>query len=130
MIKRFSFLFAFLISVFILDTSDGFAQRLEQIELEKIVITPSRIEEKELHYGGSVKVLEAKELEGKGWYSTKDALKEVGTLDLDQNGAFGGATSIFIRGANSNHTLFMLDGAKFYDPMSPNKAPDIAHCQP
>jgi vitamin B12 transporter len=86
----------------------------EDVDLERIVVTPSRMEEESHKYGGSI-------------ISIKDALKEIGTLDIVQTGGFGQQTSIFMRGANSNHTLFMLDGVKFYDPMSPNGAPDIAH---
>lgn len=99
----------------------------QDIELERIVVTPYRIEEETAEATGSVQVLRSNELNGENIITVKDVLKETGILDIVQTGSFGGAVSIFMRGANSNHTLFMLDGVKFYDPMATNGAPNIAH---
>jgi len=44
-----------------------------------------------------------------------------------QAGGFGGTTSIFMRGANSGQTRFMIDGVKVYDPISVNAAFDPTH---
>jgi len=98
----------------------------DEINLEKIVVTPSRMEESG-EYSGPVQVLNGRDLEKKGVLNVRDALKETGNLDMVQTGSKGGAVSIFMRGANSNHVLFFLDGVKFYDPMATNAAPDIAH---
>ncbi len=39
----------------------------------------------------------------------------------------GGDTSIFIRGAKSEHTLVMIDGVEVNDPMSPGRSYNFAH---
>lgn len=39
-----------------------------------------------------------------------------------QPGLAGGAGSLFIRGANSEHTVFMIDGLELNDPISPSRS--------
>ncbi|MEO7134821.1 MAG: TonB-dependent receptor plug domain-containing protein, partial [Vicinamibacterales bacterium] len=48
-------------------------------------------------------------------------------LSVHQSGGPGTQTSVFIRGANSNHTLVLLDGMRLSDPSTPNGAVDFAH---
>jgi len=56
----------------------------------------------------------------------KQAVQEQVGLDVSQYGAFQGVTSLFTRGGNSNQTLFLIDGVKAYDPISPNGAYNLA----
>ncbi|MCX8160270.1 MAG: TonB-dependent receptor [Candidatus Saccharicenans sp.] len=39
-----------------------------------------------------------------------------------QSGLAGGAGSLFIRGANSEHAVFMIDGLELNDPISPSRS--------
>ncbi|NIN92510.1 MAG: TonB-dependent receptor plug domain-containing protein, partial [Candidatus Aenigmarchaeota archaeon] len=38
-----------------------------------------------------------------------------------------GAASVFLRGANSEHTLILMDGVELNDPISPSRSFDLAH---
>ena len=44
-----------------------------------------------------------------------------------RNGGPGAASSLFLRGANSEHILVLLDGVEFNDPMNPSRSFDLAH---
>lgn len=99
----------------------------EEIELEKIVVTPSRIEEPSQATASTIHVLLGKELEEKGVFFIKDALREINGIDLASSGGLGAATSIFLRGANGAQTRVMIDGVKIYDPSSVDASYDFAH---
>ena len=48
-------------------------------------------------------------------------------LNLVQTGSPGGATSVFLRGSNANHTKVLVDGIDVSDPTSPTGAFDFGH---
>ena len=48
-----------------------------------------------------------------------DALSVVPGVEISRTGAFGGLTSVMIRGASSDKTLVLVDGAPMNDPTSP-----------
>ncbi len=96
-------------------------------DLERIVITPSRVEEKLGANSSSISVIDYKDFDRAKTYDVKDALRQQVGLDIVQSGAFQGQTALFTRGGNSNHTLIMIDGVKAYDPISPNAAYNLAH---
>ncbi len=107
--------------------ANSFADKAEEeIDLDKIVVTPTSTEENVSSTGSSVSVLSGKLLERRGIYSVKDALKEDSSIDIIQAGSYGGSASIFLRGANSGQTRMMIDGIRVYDPISPNAAFDPA----
>lgn len=108
-------------------THSVYGQEQNALELEDIVITPTRTEGKVSSTASTVTVLSAKELEKRGLYTVKDALKEDFSIDIAQAGALGGSASIFIRGANSGQTRVMIDGVRVYDPISTNAAFDPAY---
>ncbi|MCM8789431.1 MAG: TonB-dependent receptor [Candidatus Omnitrophica bacterium] len=87
------------------------------ISLEKIVVTPYRIEIPAESSGLSTESVYTQEMARKGISSLKNALIESSSIVEASSGSLGGDTSIFLRGHNSNHTRFMLDGIKIYDPI-------------
>ena len=48
--------------------------------------------------------------------SLSAALSGIAGAPIFASGAAGGVTSLFLRGANSNQTLFLVDGIRFNDP--------------
>lgn len=89
----------------------------EEIDLEKIVVTPYRTEVTSQSSGSSVEELNPQQLQSKGVDSLKNALAELSSIAEASSGSLGGNTSVFLRGHNASHTRFMLDGIKVYDPM-------------
>ncbi|AHG90671.1 TonB-dependent receptor [Gemmatirosa kalamazoonensis] len=58
----------------------------------------------------SVTVLSGADLRARGVTRVADALREVPGMHLVQSGSFGGATSLFLRGGQSNYTKVLIDG--------------------
>jgi len=75
----------------------------------------------------SITVITAKDLETQQRRTIPDALSTVPGLNIVQTGGPGGQTSVFMRGANSNHTKVLIDGIDVSDPSNPNGSFDFAH---
>src|SRR5271154_1052617 len=91
-----------------------------------IVVTPTEFPTPLNEIGNSVSVVTSDDIERKQERTLPDALKDVPGLNLVQTGGPGGQTSVFIRGADSNHTKVLIDGIDVSDPSSPNNAFDFS----
>jgi vitamin B12 transporter len=65
-----------------------------------------------------VTVIDAQEIKERGVTQALDVLREVPGVDVVRSGGLGGNTAVFIRGANSEHTLVLLDGVPINNPIS------------
>ncbi len=106
------------------DNDDNQAQ-----QLGKVVVTATRTETPENQIGSAVTVITGEEIAAKRLTSVADALRTVPGLDVIRAGGQGQQTSVFMRGANSNHTLVMIDGVEMNDPSSPTGGFDFAFLQ-
>lgn len=66
--------------------------------------------------GATVSVLDGVEFRARGVTRVVDALREVPGLALVENGSFGGVTSLFLRGAESDHVQVLIDGVQVNEP--------------
>lgn len=96
-------------------------------ELERIVVTPSRTEEKLGAASSSISVITSDDFDRRKIEMAKDALKTEVGVDVRQAGAFQGMTDILIRGGRSSQTLVMIDGVRAYDPIEPAGAYNMAN---
>lgn len=62
--------------------------------------------------GSSVTILTEKDFQERNATYVVDALKTVPSIATGANGGRGTVTSVFMRGANSNHVLVVIDGIK------------------
>ena len=99
------------------------------IELPNVVVTATRTETPENEIGSAMTVITAKDIADKNINNVADALRTVPGLDVVRSGGAGQQTSVFMRGANSNHTLVLVDGVEMNDPSSPTGAFDFAFLQ-
>jgi outer membrane cobalamin receptor len=60
--------------------------------------------------GSSVSVITQQEIADRGAESVFEVLRGLPGVEVNQGGRHGGATSLFIRGGNSNYNLVMIDG--------------------
>jgi vitamin B12 transporter len=99
------------------------------VDLDRIVVTPTRSEESITGTTSAVTVFNANSIEeGKiQGEDIKDLIVNSPGVDIVQSGSFGGPVSIFTRGTNSGQTQIMIDGVRIYDPMATNGAFDLAH---
>ncbi|OGR83903.1 MAG: hypothetical protein A2902_05380 [Elusimicrobia bacterium RIFCSPLOWO2_01_FULL_64_13] len=94
---------------------------------EPLVVTANRLATPPEEVASSFYVITREEIEAKQKSSVLELLRGAPALDVVQSGGAGKTTSIFIRGANSEHTLVMLDGVEMNDPMSAGRSYDFAH---
>ena len=94
---------------------------------DSIVVTANRIATPLREIGSSVTVITRAEIENSQAVMITDILRNVPGLDVVQSGGTGTLTSLFLRGANSHHTLVLLDGISLNDPSSPNNAADLSN---
>jgi len=103
-----------------------FAQEKE-VTLGKVVVTATRVETPIEEIASSVTVISSEEIERKQKTHVMEILRGIPGLDVVRTGGAGKNTSVFIRGANSEHTLVMIDGVEVNDPISPGRSYDFAH---
>lgn len=84
----------------------------EDRELETIVITATRTPMRLGQATSSVTVIEREELEARQAQSVLDVLRSVPGVDVVQSGSRGNTTTVFLRGAESDHTLVLIDGVE------------------
>jgi vitamin B12 transporter len=108
----------------------------EELEKEKVstpsiqhevVVTATRLETPVKEIASSVTVITRERLEQSKKATVIEALQEVLGVSIIQNGPPGAAASVFLRGANSEHTLILMDGVELNDPISPSRSFDLAH---
>ena len=99
----------------------------EVAELKEVVVTATRVPILEKEVGSSVTVITEEEIEAKGYSTVKEVLKGSLGLDVVSTGGPGAETSVFLRGANSYHTLVLIDGMGVGDPSLPQRQFNFAN---
>jgi vitamin B12 transporter len=92
-----------------------------------IVVTATKVETPAREVACSLTVISAAELAQTRRATVLEALGDIVGLSVVQNGGPGAAASVFIRGANNEHTLVLLDGIALNDPINPSRSYDLAH---
>jgi vitamin B12 transporter len=92
-----------------------------------VVVTATRTEEAKVEVGSTVSVILAEDLKKSGKKTVADALATIPGLDVVRNGGPGTNAGVHIRGANTEHTLIMIDGVELNDPSNPGRSYDFAH---
>jgi vitamin B12 transporter len=86
---------------------------------EDVVVTATAAPEEIRDVGSAVTVVTREEIERNGWRTVQDALRSVPGVDVARSGGPGAQTSVFLRGANSTHTLVLVDGVRVNSPFFP-----------
>ncbi|MCP3693016.1 MAG: TonB-dependent receptor, partial [Planctomycetaceae bacterium] len=90
------------------------------------LLTPNRSETDATQVGSSYTVINEAEITRTRQSSVAEVLRGKLGLDVIRSGGSGGATSIFLRGANSQHTKVLMDGIPINDPSHPNRGFDFS----
>jgi vitamin B12 transporter len=94
-----------------------------------VVVTANRVETPTKEIATSVTVITEQDLEQTKKTTLVEALREVVGLSVLQTGPVGSSASVMLRGANSEHTLVMIDGVEVNDPITPSRTFDFSHLQ-
>lgn len=130
MIRKKIFRFALIFTVFSFNLLSQEAEKKEKQTLplkHEIIVTATRIDTPTKEIASSVTVITQEYLDRLKKNTVLEALQEILGVAIIQNGPIGGAASVFIRGANSEHTLVMMDGVELNDPITPSRSYDLAH---
>jgi vitamin B12 transporter len=92
------------------------AQEAEEKALGTVVVTATRTEVPLEAVTNSVSVVSEQDIANRQTQAVADALRDVPGVDVSQSGSPGTTTSVFIRGAESDQTLILIDGVEVNSP--------------
>jgi vitamin B12 transporter len=95
--------------------------------VEKVVVTANRSPTAVDLVGQSFTVLTLEQIRQDQEVSVADIVARTPGVTLARNGGPGQPTSLFIRGADSDQTLVLIDGVKVNDPSDPGTGYDFAN---
>ena len=104
-----------LVSALLVIILSGFA-RAEDVELDKIVVTPSRIEEPSGDVGRAIDLVTSKEIERAGAQNLADALTDLTSVNISNYGGPGADKNIRMRGSTASQVLVLMDGRPINNP--------------
>lgn len=94
------------------DISAGY----EPVELEPVVVTGTFIPTPPAQNPASLTVITREEMEARQESSVTELLRHIPGLHIDQAGARGSVSSVYLRGGDPNYTVVLMDGIRVNDP--------------
>jgi len=92
---------------------------------DEIVVTSSIIAQPRRQIGTAVSVIDAEEIELRGYENLAEVLRTQTGIGVSNSGGAGKATAVSIRGEDSYRTLLMIDGVKALDPSATQVMPNF-----
>lgn len=102
----------------ILVAGASLAEAAERAKGPSVIVTATRVPTDPARIASSTTVITAEEIERRQFQSLPEILQSVPGLAVVRSGGFGQQASIFSRGTESNHTLFLINGVEATDPSS------------
>ena len=118
--KRVFFVLALILSFFAQPVSSEEAR-----QLEKIIVTPSRIQTASGSTGRSVTVLDAGTMQMSAYDAIQDMIGSLGGVDIRRRGPEGVQSDVNIRGATFEENSVLIDGIKINDPQTGHHTMDL-----
>ncbi|MGH9258878.1 MAG: TonB-dependent receptor plug domain-containing protein, partial [Acidimicrobiales bacterium] len=91
-------------------------QPTDTAALPPVVVTATRVATPRAAVAQAVTVITGTELHAQGIRTVADALRQLPSAALVATGSFGGQTSLFLRGGESDYVKVLLDGVPLNDP--------------
>lgn len=107
---RFSSIAACIAGALLAPSSDA-QDRLPNLGPE-VIVTATRYPQSPEELVRPVTVITAEEIARSGQQSVVELLQARGDVEISRNGGYGQVSSVFMRGANANHTLVLVDGLR------------------
>jgi vitamin B12 transporter len=101
-------------------------QKKQESLQHEVVVTANRIKTSLKEVASSVTIITREQLAKTGKSRILEALEEALGLSTAQSGPPGSQATVFIRGANAEHTLVMIDGTEVNDPITPTRSFDMS----
>ncbi|OYX93363.1 MAG: TonB-dependent receptor, partial [Caulobacter sp. 35-67-4] len=94
------------------------AGRTGATALAELVVTATRTAQPIEKVGASITVLTSEAIKASQATTAVELLAQTPSISYSRNGGPGSATSLYIRGAETQHTVVLIDGVKLNDPSS------------
>ncbi len=88
------------------------------VDIGELVVTATRSPQPIERVGQSITLVTAQEIASGQVTVVSDLLSTTPGVSFSRNGGVGGSTALRIRGAESDHTVVVIDGVKLNDPSS------------
>ena len=88
----------------------------EEKPLGTVVVTATRTEQPIEQATTSISVVSEDDMQSRHAEAVSDVLRQVPGVDVSQSGSPGNSTSVFIRGADADQTLVLVDGVEMNSP--------------
>ena len=85
---------------------------LAQNQEDAVVVTASRLPQARSQTLQPVAIITQEDIARAGQQTLVEVLQALGGVEVASNGGFGQPSSVFMRGANSGHTLVLVDGMR------------------
>ena len=109
------------------NTNQGKVDTATAHQLPETIVTATRTSRNKEAIGRSVTVITAEDIKNSGLNSIGEVLSMAeGVYVSGSQLVFGSNQSLFIRGANSNQSVVLIDGIPVNDPTSPGGALDVS----
>jgi len=125
-LKFFCCFFLILLNFSALSNASNKTQKKFNENILHVLVEDSLIQEGFAEPTPSVSIIQIKDIQKKGLISVAEILKEIPGLSVASNGGLNQATSVFIRGAESRHTLVLIDNIEVNDPLNPSRSFDFS----
>ena len=120
--------------IFFISCSASFSQNnrpksdsLKTVTVNEVVISATRIVEYVADVPKSVTIIDMKKINSSIYSSVGDLLAREAGIQLIGGGQnFGVSQTMFMRGANSNHSIIMVDGVRICDPSTVDNGIDLS----
>lgn len=119
-----SFFFVLLFSVSLFAQTDTL-----KVQLDDVLVTATKYPTDVQNISSSYTIISKQQIQMINSPSVLQLLRDVEGISIAQQGGIGTLNSLFMRGANANHTLVLIDGVEVNDPSSPRNAFDLSHLQ-
>lgn len=93
-----------------------------QIELGPVTAIATRAETPVERLPAAVTIIDAEEIERRGYQTLDEALRTVPGMTVVRQGPVGRNTTVFMRGTDGDHVLVLLNGVPINDASSPGNA--------
>jgi vitamin B12 transporter len=100
----------------VITTEAAGQQTSDTTQLEELVVTPTRVPTPADEAVSTVTSISGEDLRSRGVRFVQDALREVPGASVVQVGSFGGVTSLFLRGGESDYVKVLVDGVPANQP--------------
>jgi vitamin B12 transporter len=97
----------------------------DTIDEHYLTVTATRSVERTIKTAQDLSILTSKDINKLQSVNVSDALATLPGVDVVRTGGYGAQTSVFLRGADSGHTLVVIDGVVVNDPTSPDGGYDF-----